>query len=161
MAVPFPVIFRTYRASDKRNPPVPRGPAPECIRDAAAEPRPYTDVYGLGLILYELLTGRPPFDGATAAEVREEVLRDPALLSVANAEVSSDLEWLCLRCLRKNPWRRFARAYDVVSRASRLLREVDDRRASTPRPLRPGRGNDGLGSEIRYAGDQTRERLLS
>jgi serine/threonine-protein kinase len=99
--------------------------APECVHDPIAEPRPYTDVYGLGLILYELLTGRSPFTGTTAAEVREEVLRrDPEPPSTRNPHVSPELEWLVLRCLRKNPWRRFTRAYDLVSKVQRLP-EVD------------------------------------
>jgi serine/threonine protein kinase len=102
--------------------------APECLHDPTAEPRPHTDVYGLGLILYELLCGRPPFAGATADEVREQVtLRDPVLPSALNADVPQELEWLVLRCLRKNPWRRFMRAYDVVSKVRKMLDEAEGR----------------------------------
>jgi serine/threonine protein kinase len=91
--------------------------APELANDPSKEPRPYTDIYGLGLILYEMLTGKPPFGGSTAAEiVRRIVAEEPAPPSKRNPEVSSGLERMCLRCLRKDPWRRYVRAYDVEAR---------------------------------------------
>jgi serine/threonine protein kinase len=94
--------------------------APEFVRDRTAEPRPYTDVYGLGLILYELLTGRPPFQAATAAEMLDEVLlREPVPPSRLNPHVDSDLDAVCLRCLRKDRWQRFSRAYDLLVRLRR------------------------------------------
>ncbi len=97
--------------------------APELVRDPSAEPGPYTDIYGLGMILYELLTGRPPFAGVTARETLQQVCsQEPAPPSRLNAEVTPHLEALCLRCLRKNPWRRYYRVYDVLTR----LRYVQD-----------------------------------
>src|SRR5262249_14856295 len=79
--------------------------APEVIQDPGAGLRPYTDIYGLGIILYELLTGQPPFAGATAQETLEQVRsHDPVPPSRLNAEVAPHLEAFCLRCLRKNPW---------------------------------------------------------
>jgi len=109
--------------------------APEFVRDPTAEPRPYTDVYGLGVILYELLTGRPPFDGATAGEVLSQVVsRDPAPPSHLNPEVHPALDGVCLRCLRKNPWSRYPRAYDVVTRMRRLADDAGDRGTPGPRP---------------------------
>ena len=94
--------------------------APEFVRDRTAEPRPYTDVYGLGLILYELLTGRPPFTAATAAEMLDEVLlREPVPPSRLNPHVDSELDAVCLRCLRKDRWQRFSRAYDLLVRLRR------------------------------------------
>ncbi len=90
--------------------------APELACDGGAEPRPYTDIYGLGLILYALLTGRSPFDAATAAEALEKVLtREPLPPAHYNSEITPDLEAFCLRCLRKNPWQRYARAYDWLT----------------------------------------------
>ena len=91
--------------------------APELVGHPAAEPRPYTDVYGLGLILYDLLTGRPAFNGTIAREVLEQVRsQDPPPPSQFNAEVTPHLDRFCLRCLRKNPLRRYHRAYDVSQR---------------------------------------------
>jgi len=76
-----------------------------------AEPRQNTDVYGLGLILYELLTGKPPFTDGDDARYR-----DPVPPSQFRPDVHPALDTVCLRCLRKNPWRRYPRAFDLVKR---------------------------------------------
>jgi serine/threonine protein kinase len=87
---------------------------PELAENPNAEPRPYTDIYGLGLILYELLTGRAPFVGKSAREVLDQVrAQDPTPPSRLNPKVTPQLESSCLRCLSKNPWRRYSRAYDL------------------------------------------------
>src|SRR5262249_30540575 len=102
--------------------------APEVLQGPGAEPRPHTDVYGLGLILYELLTGTPAFAGATAAETLERAPpRHPAPPSRLNPQVTPHLEAFCLRCLRKNPWRRYARAYDVLVRLRYFRDNPEDR----------------------------------
>lgn len=91
--------------------------APERVRETGADPRPYTDIYGLGIILYELLTGRPPFAGTSAQEVLEQVRsQDPLPPSLLNTKVTPQLEACCLRCLRKDPWRRYHRVYDLLRR---------------------------------------------
>jgi serine/threonine protein kinase len=91
--------------------------APELLSDPLADPRPYTDIYGLGTILYELLTGRPPFAAATAQETVDQVRSaDPVPPSRYNPKISPNLEAFCLRCLNKNSWHRYSRAYTVLSR---------------------------------------------
>jgi hypothetical protein len=69
------------------------------------------------------LTGQAPFSGATAGEVIEQVRgQEPIPPSQINPEVTRQLEAICLRCLHKNPWRRYRRAYDV-SRGLRFCLE--------------------------------------
>ncbi len=118
--------------------------APELIRDPGAELRLNTDIYGLGTILYELLTGRPPFAGTTARETREQVgAQDPVPPSRLNSEVTPHLEAVCLRCLRKNPWRRYYRVYDLLTRLRQLQDNPEGRGAPGERwPKRPPPGHD-------------------
>jgi eukaryotic-like serine/threonine-protein kinase len=70
-----------------------------------------TDVYGLGAVLYHLLAGRPPFSGATQAALLDQVrFQDPAPPRQRRPEVAKDLEIISLKCLEKEPRRRYASA---------------------------------------------------
>ena len=94
--------------------------APEQALGGKADAR--TDVYGLGAVLYHLLTSRPPFQGPTLDSIVLQ-LRDSEPLGPRrlNPDVPRDLETVCLKCLDKNPAHRYATARDVSADLARFL----------------------------------------
>lgn len=96
--------------------------APEQARGVHAKTGPWSDVYSIGAVLYHLITGRPPFQAATLTEVlRQVVANAPAAPRLLNPSLPIDLETICLKCLEKEPGRRYPTAQALADELGRFL----------------------------------------
>jgi serine/threonine-protein kinase len=98
--------------------------SPEQAAGRIRETGAAADIYSLGAILYTMLTGRPPFvsDGNPVDVLLQVLEREPALPRKLRPEIPVELEWICLKCLEKQPADRYAAAADLAADLDRYLR---------------------------------------
>jgi len=95
--------------------------APETCGGSTGDPLPASDQYGLGVVLYELLTGRPPFVGTLQAVLYQHQTQEPPPPRQIRPDLPRDLETVVLKCLHKAPAKRYATCQDLADDLRRWL----------------------------------------
>jgi len=97
--------------------------APELVDGKSKSVSPACDIYAVGAVLYECLTGRPPFKGANVIDTLEQIRRQrPIPPRAFNLKISPDLDAVCMKCLRRNPSDRYATAQEAAEDLHRYLK---------------------------------------
>jgi serine/threonine protein kinase len=112
--------------------------SPEQVRGQTADTR--SDLFAFGVVLYEMLSGKRAFQGATSADTMSLILKeDPPELTATGREIPPALESIVRHCLEKNPGRRFQSAQDVSFNLEQLSRSSGSATVGVAVPIRPRR----------------------
>jgi serine/threonine protein kinase len=107
--------------------------SPEQIRGDSASVGPAADIWALGVILYELLTRRRPFEGPDEQAYRDQICgKDPIAPRVLRRDLPRGLETVCLKCLEKSPSDRYLTPSELANDLIRVLDKVDPLGRTTP-----------------------------
>ncbi|HSP13315.1 MAG TPA: protein kinase [Thermoanaerobaculia bacterium] len=128
---------------------------PSYMSPEQAEGKPVderTDIFSLGVILYELATGNRPFTGSTAVSVMSSIIKDtPPSLSETKPGVPAELERIIRRCLAKDPLRRYQSAYDLRNDLEEFQQQIVSGAVRSGRPARRTGGLPWIAAAIAIA----------
>jgi serine/threonine protein kinase/Flp pilus assembly protein TadD len=121
--------------------------SPEQVRGLPADAR--SDVFSFGCVLYEMLTGRRPFDGATGADTMAAILNNPPpALSQSGRQWPAELDRVILRCLEKNAARRFPSARELAAALLGISQEAGGSDTGKQKKIDTDVGRDTMGIRV-------------